>query len=79
MKPKLDDWRKRELLRPSEVAVLLGESRSGIYSRIARGQIPAVRLGAKSLRIPRVKLEKLLDRLIGGTSKRRPKRRPKRR
>jgi len=57
------DWRKRELLTPLEVARLIGESRSGIYSRIHRGQIPAVRIG-KSLRVPRVKLERLLDRLI---------------
>jgi excisionase family DNA binding protein len=61
---QLVDWRSRELLRPGEVAELIGESRSGVYSRIARGQLPAVRLG-KSVRVPRIKLEEKLAELIG--------------
>ena len=59
------DWHHRELLRPAEVAELIGESRSGVYSRIARGQLPAIRLG-KSVRVPRIKLEEMLAELIAG-------------
>jgi excisionase family DNA binding protein len=39
------------LLRPREVARLLGLSRSGIYRMITRGELPHVRLG-RSVRVP---------------------------
>ena len=39
------------LLRPAEVAELLGIGRSKAYELIAGGSIPAVRLGA-SVRVP---------------------------
>ena len=66
LEKKKAPWRSRELLRPGEVAEIIGESRSGVYSRIARGHIPAVRLG-KSVRVPRV----LLEELIAGLKPRR--------
>lgn len=40
------------MLRPAEVAVLLGISRSEVYRLIERGDIPAVRFG-RSVRVPR--------------------------
>jgi len=61
------DWRQRELLRPAEVAELIGESISGVYSRIARGQLPAVHLG-KSVRVPRIQFEQKLTDLIRAQS-----------
>ena len=39
------------LLRPSEVAESLGVSRSKVYTLIAEGKIPTIRVGA-SVRVP---------------------------
>lgn len=39
------------LLRPDEAAVAIGVGRSKIYSLIAAGELPAVRVGS-SLRVP---------------------------
>jgi excisionase family DNA binding protein len=41
-----------EMLRPKELAALLGVSRSRIYQLIAAGEIPLVRIGG-AIRIPR--------------------------
>jgi excisionase family DNA binding protein len=43
---------KSEMLRPRELAALLGVSRSRIYQLIAAGEIPLVRIGG-AIRIPR--------------------------
>lgn len=40
------------LLRPMEAAELLGLGRSRIYSMLAEGIIPSVRIGERSIRIP---------------------------
>lgn len=40
------------MLRPREVAALLGLARSEVYRLIARGEIPSVRFG-RSVRVPR--------------------------
>lgn len=40
------------MLRASDVAALLGLSRSEVYRLIGRGAIPAVRIG-RSVRVPR--------------------------
>ena len=45
------------LLKPSEVAQLLGIGRSLTYELIARREIPSVRLG-RSLRVPAESLQK---------------------
>lgn len=42
---------ERMLLRPGEAAELLGFSRSTVYSLIASGQLPSVRIG-NSTRVP---------------------------
>ena len=44
-KPKVDNTAALDLLTVDEVASMLRASRKAIYHRIARGQIPAVRLG----------------------------------
>ncbi len=44
-KPKVDNVAALDLLTVDEVASMLRASRKAIYHRIARGQIPAVRLG----------------------------------
>ena len=54
---------ERRLLRPSEAAELLGICRAQIYRLIATGELPAVRLGPKCVRVDRLGLEKwLLER-----------------
>ncbi len=44
-KPRVDNAAALDLLTVDEVAMMLKTSRKAIYHRIARGQIPAVRLG----------------------------------
>ena len=48
------------VLTVEEVAAELRIGRSAAYSAVARGEIPAVRIG-RSLRVPRHALESLLD------------------
>jgi excisionase family DNA binding protein len=52
---------ERVLLKPDEVAAMLGYSRAKIFDLISRGVIPSVRLGERGLRVRRSALEKLLD------------------
>jgi excisionase family DNA binding protein len=42
----------KEVLRPGELAPLLGVTRAHVYRLIAKGAIPAVRIGG-AIRIPR--------------------------
>jgi excisionase family DNA binding protein len=51
--------RERWTLTVTEAAVLLGVGRNTCYAAIARGELPAVRLGRRLL-VPRIALEKLL-------------------
>jgi excisionase family DNA binding protein len=46
----------RQLLRAEEAAHLLGIGRTKIYEMIARGEIPALRIG-RLVRVPRDALE----------------------
>ena len=52
----------KELLRPSDVAPLLGVSRNRVYQMIQEGTLPAVRIGG-AIRIPRAAWERWLARL----------------
>lgn len=47
---------EREVLRPSEIASLLGVTSGRVYQLIADGVIPATRIG-RALRIPRAAWE----------------------
>ena len=49
-------YQERLLLRPREVAVATGLSRSMVYELINRGEIPAIRVG-KSVRVPVAELQ----------------------
>jgi len=50
----------REWLRVPEAAQLLGLPRTRTYELIQRGELPAVRIGERSIRVHRGELEKFL-------------------
>lgn len=50
----------REWLRVPEAAELLGIPRSRCYDLISRGDLPAVRIGQRSIRVNRRELERFL-------------------
>ena len=52
----------KQLFRPGEAAEALGLSRTTVYALIARGELPAVRIG-QSRRIRAVDLEKWIQGL----------------
>jgi excisionase family DNA binding protein len=56
----LDIKERREWLRVPEAAQLLGLPRSRTYELIQQGQLPAVRIGERSIRVHRGELEKFL-------------------
>jgi excisionase family DNA binding protein len=58
-----EQLRNRELLRISEAASVLGESRANVYLRIKRGEVKAVRFG-KTMRIHGPSLFGAIDRLL---------------
>ncbi|MEJ7872358.1 MAG: helix-turn-helix domain-containing protein [Rubrobacteraceae bacterium] len=59
--------RKRWLTVP-ETAEPLSVPRTRCYELIQRGELPAVRIGAKSIRVNRIELERFLleDRRVAG-------------
>lgn len=58
--------REREWMKVPEAAELLGVPRSRMYDLVSRGEIPAVRIGERSIRINRRELERFLveDRAV---------------
>jgi excisionase family DNA binding protein len=54
------ETKTREWLRVPEAADLLSISRSRCYELIQRGELPAVRLGERSIRVNRRELERFL-------------------
>ena len=50
------------LLRPSEVSVRLGLSRSKVYRMIECGELPSLRMG-RAVRVPRKAFEEWLSRV----------------
>ncbi len=50
----------REWLRVPEAASLLGLPRTRCYELIQRGELPAVRIGERSIRVNRRELERFL-------------------
>ncbi len=57
---KCMETHEREWLRVPETAKLLGLPRSRTYELIARGELPAVRIGDRSIRVNRRELETFL-------------------
>jgi excisionase family DNA binding protein len=55
------DIEKRLCITVPEAAKMLGLSRNFAYELVKRGQLPVIRLG-KRLLIPRVALEKMLEK-----------------
>jgi excisionase family DNA binding protein len=56
----MDAQEAREWMRVPEAAELLGLPRTRTYELIARGELPAVRIGERSLRVNRRELERFL-------------------
>ena len=54
------ETRERDWLRVPEAAELLGLPRSRTYELIQKGELPAVRIGSKSLRVHKPELERFL-------------------
>ncbi len=56
----------REWLKVPEVAELLGMTRTRAYELVAAGELPAARIGKRSIRVNRRELERFLlkDRRI---------------
>ena len=54
------EMKTREWLRVPEAADLLGIPRSRCYELIQQGELPAVRIGERSIRVNRRELERFL-------------------
>lgn len=54
------ETREREWLKVPEAGELLGIPRSRMYDLVSRGEIPAVRVGERSIRVNRKELERFL-------------------
>lgn len=54
------DTEKKDWLRVPEAAELLGLPRIRCYELIQRGELPAVRIGERSIRVNRRELERFL-------------------
>jgi excisionase family DNA binding protein len=64
----MDTQEHREWLRVPEAAELLGLPRTRTYELIQRGELPAVRIGERSIRVNRRELERFLletQRVVG--------------
>ena len=55
------------LLKPAEVAQILGIGRSKVYELLASGDLPVVRIG-RCIRVPKVSLEQWIKARITGNS-----------
>lgn len=63
---------EKQWLKVPEAAELLGLPKTRAYELIQQGELPAVRIGERSIRINRAELERFLletRRIAGSTSK----------
>ena len=63
---------EKEWLKVPEAAELLGLPKTRAYELVQQGELPAVRIGERSIRINRQELERFLletRRIAGSTSK----------
>ena len=56
----MDTQGTKEWMRVTEAAELLGLPRTRTYELIQRGELPAVRIGERSIRVNRRELERFL-------------------
>lgn len=63
--------RNRELLRVTEAAAVLGESRANIYLRLKRGEVRGIKFG-KTIRIHGPSLFAMIDALVEAGSQMAP-------
>lgn len=54
------ETKDREWMKVPEAAELLGIPRTRMYELVSRGEVPAVRIGERSIRINRRELERFL-------------------
>ncbi len=54
------ETQERDWMKVPEAAELLGIPRTRMYDLVARGEVPAVRIGERSIRISRRELERFL-------------------
>lgn len=54
------ETKEREWMKVPEAAELLGIPRTRMYELVSRGEVPAVRIGERSIRINRRELERFL-------------------
>lgn len=54
------EQKEREWMKVPEAAELLGIPRTRMYELVSRGEVPAVRIGERSIRINRRELERFL-------------------
>lgn len=59
---------EQEALKPAEAAVLLGVGRNRVRALIRAGELPTVRLGPRSIRIPVSALRDWLNRRAATSS-----------
>lgn len=52
-------WRERDFLKPAEYAAITGLSRATVYAQLRSGEIPSIRSGPRSIRIPSAHLKRL--------------------
>ena len=58
--PANADWMDKTLLKPARVAAMLDLSRSAVYEKIAKGELPSVRIG-RSIRVPAKAIREMLE------------------
>jgi len=59
---------ERMLLKPVEVAEMLGIAKSRIYEMLAKGELPSLRIG-RSVRVPVNALQKWIEARQRGTQR----------
>ena len=57
------NWRERDFIDATEYAEVTGLSRASVYAQVKSGDIPSIKTGPRSIRIPTAHLKKLEDTL----------------
>ena len=54
-----ETWRDRDFLTPAEYAEIFSLSKNTVYARLRSGEIPSIKSGPRSIRIPSAHLKRL--------------------